>query len=361
MKIGLLTLPFNNNYGGYLQCYALMTVLKQMGHNVELIYRRQNKRSLKRRTKLFVQNIISFLSNKEVASIIPDIEKEFRFRGNNMMSFVDKYIAPKSRTLYSTKKCNTFIENRYDAVIVGSDQVWRPEYVPNIRDFFLCGIKDTHIKRVAYAASFGLSNPFFNEEEKNDCGSAIEKFAAVSVREDTGVDVIKKFGWKCIAPQIVLDPTLLLSQEHYNGLLPEEKSENHGKICCYVLDWSAERLQKINEISKNTGLDAFYIFDPALPNFSYYKTPSIENWLSAIRDSEMVVTDSYHGIVFSIIFQKTFIFLGNTVRGNTRIDSLFRLLGINSEYTMDIDYHKVLNRITDLRVSSVDFIKKSLK
>lgn len=360
MKIGVLTLPFNNNYGGYLQCYALMTILKQMGHDVELIYRRQDKRPLRQRCQLLVKNILRAIGNKEVASIIPNREKELRHNGLNLMPFVDKYITPKTRTLYNTKDFNSFVENRYDVIVVGSDQLWRPDYVPNIHDFFLADLKEQYVKRIAYAASFGSDNPYFTEKEKDDCGVAISKFCSISVREESGIDIIKRFGWKCVMPQVVLDPTLLLSQNHYNGLLPQMKSKSCGKICCYILDWSEETRHRVNSVSCHTGLTLFHILDPKRKKKTSYKMPSIEDWLSAIRDSEMVITDSYHGTVFSIIFQKPFIFLGNKERGNTRIESLFSLLEIDLNKTKSLDYDKVVNRIEILRTESINFLRKSI-
>ena len=360
MKLGVLTLPFNNNYGGYLQCYALMTILKQMGHEVELIYRRPNRRPLKYRLKIVIRNILRMLRNKDIASLIPDIEKELRYKGQNMMSFVDKHLSPRTLPLYTSKEFHECTENKYDAIVVGSDQIWRPEYVSSIRDFFLFGIKDKHVKRVAYAASFGVNNPIFNEEEKNDCGSAISKFSAVSLREEGGIDIIKRFGWKCNTLQVVLDPTLLLKREHYDSLLPRTKSMSYGKVCCYVLDWSEHKEQAVNRISHDTGLEILYILEPVQKDSPYYKMSSIEEWLSAIRDSAMVITDSYHGTVFSIIFQKPFIFMGNATRGDARIESLFDLLGIDSKNTTQINHDQVCNKITDLRKSSIDFIKSAL-
>lgn len=360
MRIGILTLPFNNNYGGYLQCYALMTILKQMGHDVELIYRRQDKRPLKLRTKILIKNIIKIIRHREVPSIIPNYEKELCSKGQNMMPFVDKNIVPKTLPLYSTKDFNVFVTNRYDVIVVGSDQLWRPDYVPNIHDFFLADIKDRHVKRVAYAASFGSDNPYFTEKQKHDCGVAISKFSSISVREKSGIDIIKRFGWKCVMPQVVLDPTLLLSREHYNSLLPQIKSKSCGKICCYILDWSEDISHKISTISNRVGLSIFHILDPKRKKYPSYKIPSIEDWLSAIRDSEMVITDSYHGTVFSIIFQKPFVFLGNKERGNTRIESLFNLLEIDINKTKNLDYDKVVNRIEILRTKSISFLQNSI-
>ncbi len=102
MKIGMLTLPFNNNYGGYLQAYALMTVLKGMGHDVELIYRKHNYRPLSLRIKYFIKTWVKCLLGQKHELFIMDQEKELRYKGQALMTFVDKYIAPKTIPLFST-------------------------------------------------------------------------------------------------------------------------------------------------------------------------------------------------------------------------------------------------------------------
>ena len=117
MKIGVLTLPFSNNYGGYLQCYALMTVLKGMGHDVELIDRKAKKQSLYAKIKFFLKNIIKLLLLKHPNIIVPGQEAELRNRGVNMFTFVDKYIQPRTKMLFTSADFNHYVENNFDAVV----------------------------------------------------------------------------------------------------------------------------------------------------------------------------------------------------------------------------------------------------
>ena len=102
MRIGLLTLPFNNNYGGFLQAYALMTVLKQMGHDVELIYRRANKPAVQQRVIYSLKTIVKILLGMPHGALIMNNERDLNIQGRNMQSFVETYITPKTIPFYST-------------------------------------------------------------------------------------------------------------------------------------------------------------------------------------------------------------------------------------------------------------------
>ena len=363
MKIGILTLPFNNNYGGYLQAYALMTILKREGHEVELIYRRHSKQPAKDKIIPTIKNIIKVLLGRKVVSIIPDEEKSFRARGVNMMPVLDNMITPKSRPLYSSKEFNEYVSGRYDVVIVGSDQVWRPDYGPEIRDYFFCGIPDKELIRLSYAASFGTDNPVFTDAERTDCAKALKKFNAISVREESGQELVRCMGYS--APQLVLDPTLLLTAEDYNAIIPRKDSPSKGKIFCYVLDMNDEKEKFIDRICHQTSKKRYTISDIQKGDSVL---PSVEEWLMAIRDADMVITDSYHGTVFSVIFQKEFICFTNSSRGSSRMDCLRVLTGINDRFidvsvklpNNRIEYDVVNMRIEKLKAISIDFLKSNL-
>ena len=369
MKIGILTLPFNNNYGGYLQAYALMTILKREGHEVELIYRRHNRIPipLSKKVTISLKNIVKVLIGRKVASIIPNEEKAFRFQGASMMPFLDSNIIPKSKPLYSSKEFNEYVSGRYDAVIVGSDQVWRPEYGPGIRDYFFCGIPDSDLIRLSYAASFGTDKPQFNIDEKKDCGNALSKFRAVSVRENSGLEALKAFG--CVfktTPQVVLDPTLLLDKEDYNHIIKDEKkSPSMGKVFCYVLDTSPVKEDIINGICGQLNKEKYAIAD--IQN-NKVTLPSIESWLSAIRDSDFVITDSFHGMVFSVIFRKDFLVCPNIKRGADRFTSFLQQLGLEDRIVDSVDsinvspinWENVQHLLSEKKYKSFDFIKKNL-
>ena len=238
MKIGILTVPFNNNYGGYLQAFALMSVLKQMGHEPTLIMRRQNKRRMfiKVGIKYFIMGIYHSFKNKKLCPLIYKTERDFEYLGSNMHQFVDKRMQPQSPYLYTSKDLQRYCDGKFCAYIVGSDQVWRAIYVPDIANYFLDFTLGWNVKRIAYAASFGTQNPEYTQEEKKVCCNMIPKFDAISLREKTGKHVFANFGWEYKNLEVVLDPTLLLNSSDYTKLLSNEKEEINDGIFYYVLD-----------------------------------------------------------------------------------------------------------------------------
>lgn len=369
MKIGILTVPFNNNYGGYLQSYALMTVLKRMGHQPTIIMRRHNTRpvSMNFRINYFVKGIIKSIVRLRKQPCLYSRELSYRRKGAEMLSFVDKYIQPQTDYIYSTDDLRNQCEGMFDAYVVGSDQIWRPIYVPGIiGNMYLDFTEGWDVKRIAYAASFGTETLEYSDTEKGLCGKLIEKFDAVSVREESGLKIISDLKWIVREPQVVLDPTLLLTKDDYNKILPQENTFVKGKIFCYILDKSNEAKLAISNIQKQLKKPLYEIADIQSGDAVL---PSIETWLTAIRDSEFVITDSFHGTVFSIIFNKPFLVYANQTRGATRFEGLLGQLGISEHIICDsfdlnkipeIDWGCVNRIIADKTKESMTFIDNSL-
>lgn len=368
MRIGILTLPFNNNYGGYLQAYALMTVLKQMGHHVELIYRRPKKRPLRYRLMNPFKTFVKILLGMPHGGFIMNQEYDLRRSGKLLMPFVDQNITPKTIPFYSTARMKKFCEGKYDAIIVGSDQVWRPKYVPNIYDFFLEFVDDKNVKKIAYAASFGTFTPEYTKEQKEKCGKLISEFQAISVRETSGLEVIEKFGWKtkCI-PQLVLDPTFLVEKNKYVDHFQKNCSNN---IFCYILDRNERTSDLIKQAEFILHSPSYDILKDSMSKS--FSQPSIETWLGCIYNSKFVLTDSFHGMVFSIIFNKPFAVYVNKDRGADRFKSLLSLLNLEARIISNnenleaiardkICWEEVNNKIQSMRMSSLHYLNESLK
>lgn len=367
MKIGILTLPFNNNYGGYLQAYALMTVLKRMGHDVELIYRRHNKRSLKCRLLYIFKTLVKCILRKPHGPLIPSLEYDHRQAGKMMMPFVDKYISPRTKPYYTTTDMEKSCKGKYDVVIVGSDQVWRPMYVPNINDFFLEFIKDKNVRKIAYAASFGTATPEYTDLQKKVCGKLISEFQAISVREKSALKVIENFGWQVNSmPQLVLDPTFLLPSKEY---LKHIKLKRCDQIFCYVLDRTERTRELILYVEKLLNLP-YYEMLKDVDKKTFLK-PSVEIWLSNIYNARFILTDSFHGMVFSIIFNKPFAVYVNKDRGADRFVSLLSFIGledrmINDESDVDnlikktIKWEDVNEKLETLKKQSIQFLNEYL-
>lgn len=380
MKIGLLTFPFNNNYGGFLQAFALMAVLKQNGHEVELI----NRRFFDNNGFLYLKKIRYILSNRikhgKRYFTMEEREKQYMQSSVNTYTFVENYIFPRTEPLYTTKQLRQKCKNRYDAIFVGSDQVWRAGMVTHVETFFcdfLC--KDDKAKIISYAASFGIDNPPYNSKQRHVCGMLLNRFQAISVRESSGVDLIKnKYKWTKKAVEVVLDPTLLLDASDYRKIVTKNLNLNKKFIFCYILDKTDEKICLINGICKKKNCIPYYILPKYAPT-DYWKNicdrimPPVDSFIDGIDNSEFVITDSFHGTVFSLIFRKKFLVFTNKERGNTRIKTLLSYFKAEKKLVNPcISIDRALNLIyesTDFdnlnfrlkKNESISYIKENLK
>lgn len=375
MKIGILTLPFNNNYGGYLQAYALMTVLKREGFDVELIYRRNNRWSKIHIVKLIIKNLAKLLKGDTINSIIPNQEEGYQTRGELQHLFVDKYIVPRTVPIYSTPDLYSLISrHKYNYIIVGSDQVWRPDYgQKHVQDFFLSELDNDIPNRISYAASFGSNNLVFSQKENMDCKKGIYNFKAISVREDSAKQLIYSFGWKTPKDIVtVLDPTLLLDGIHYLELLPKKQCKEKHQLFCYILDGDNTKYEIIDTVSQRFKCLPYLIIDPENWRAPQYVMPSIEDWLSGIRDADFVITDSYHGMLFSVILGKPFVVIANYSRGIDRFISFLKKIelenrivcnvdDVNSVLGQRIDWNRTNMLLANERRRSINFLKDNLK
>lgn len=372
MRIGILTLPLHTNYGGILQAYALQTVLERMGHQVVVF----NTPSRKLRSTI---SSVLFDCNKLpiIGSHISFFMNKHQGMGRNVIShniqtFIRKYINIKE--IHSFKNLNA---NEYDALIVGSDQVWRAIYFSRwqqpMENAFLSFAKDWKVKRIAYAASFGTDNWEYTDEQTKNCKELIKKFDAISVREMSGVNLCKKkFEIDVLH---VLDPTMLLDVSAYKHLFEiVQIPKSSGNFLNYVLDETDEIKQLIENITIKRGLKPFAVNNPfendeSKPLQMRIKV-SVETWLRGFYDAELIVTDSFHACVFSILFKKQFVVVGNRKRGMSRFISLLEMFGLENrmidsttdiECLPNIDYSVVYAKYDKLKWNSMDFLVHNLQ
>ena len=335
MKIGIITLPLHTNYGGILQAYALQTTLEQMGHQVEileepLVYKHA---SLNR----YIRRILKKCVGKRSIINYEGFMRKWQPRvAANINQFINTYIHRR------IVKFDSLSDGEYDAFVVGSDQVWRPSYNHHIKNAFL-GFAENwkNVKRIAYAASFGVDNWEFTKEQTEECKKLVRKFDLVSVREDTAVNLCKEqLG---IVATHVLDPTMLLSVDNYQKLIGELKISDKPYLFSYLLDESEEKINILKDICNKLNLpirkiklenDISKIPMSRLKSLIY---PSIQEWLASFAQADFVVTDSFHGTVFSIIFNKPFVVLPNKGRGVSRFESLLKTIGLLHKNRQDLD------------------------
>ena len=365
MRISILTLPLHVNYGGILQCYALQTILQRMGHDVRVLTKFQYGRSYYIIYPMAVCKRLfkRFVLGKKVAIF----KAPHQIIRQHTDRFIHRYIHQ-----YTQRKWTAKIASRFEAIVVGSDQVWRPLYFQPIEEAFLSFLSDMNIKRIAYAASFGVDYCEYTEEQREICSSLLKKFNAVSVRETSGIKLCQEcFGIQAVQ---MLDPTLLLSADDYRELIKNSKSQpSQGNMLVYMLDRTKEKEEFVEQIAKEKGLIPFWmdsdVDDENLPLEKRIKMP-VEQWLRSFDDAEFVLTDSFHGCVFSLIFRKQFLAVGNKERGLSRFHSLWalfllqdRLILSFNEYNgnlSSIDYDKVHDQLHNLQSQSILFLKNNL-
>ena len=376
MKIGILSLVLNTNYGGILQTYALQTILERMGHEVVVLDKDCNlHRGLVRKILSFCRFLVRKISGQKVQFIT---DKEYNQAKSEREQFTRAFI---NRYIH-TRKVKSITHDTLmdvDAIVVGSDQVWRPRYFKKqwkseIENAFLKFAENRNIRRIAYAASFGTDEWEYTKGETIECSRLLKTFNVVSVRENSAVEICKSKLGRYDAIR-VLDPTLLLSKQDYIKLVENSKVPNsHGNLMCYVLDRTDEIQNLIDKIAKERGLTPFYANSkiPGNTNPQLVQIqPPLEGWLRGFMDAEFVVTDSFHACIFSIIFGKPFIVIGNKERGMARFNTLLsmfsseeHLISSSEEYQSTLSYHvnmDAMKLLDKYRKDSLSFLEDSLK
>jgi len=361
MKIGILTIPLHQNYGGIIQNYALQKVLIQLGHTPITIDKEKPKKSFFRfylsKLKYF---IYSFL-NIKVSGI-------FSFQLFERNEKFESFIRRNINLTRKVRKLNKNLITKYgiDCVVAGSDQIWRNDFFweDDLRNNYLEFLKDCDILKIAYAASFGINYWDYEDELTKTCKALVNQFEGVSTREDSGVILCDKYLGKKAVP--VSDPTLLLSKDDYVSLcrlIPPPPKKNRNKfLFVYCLDISSEYLEDIKSEANARGWNLIIAGSELNANMS------VEEWLAMFRDAEYVITDSFHGTVFSIIFNKPFSTLLNETRGNDRFMSLLGRFDLNDRIyhegglinDKDIDWVKTTELIQLWKERSIAFLKRHL-
>lgn len=352
MKIGILNLPLDNNYGGNLQRYALITTLREMGYEAEHIqlkfdYRLKDWKKPYVYTKRFIKKYILFKEGKFFLERL--WLSKYQESLEAILPFYDKYV-PHTRPVYTRQELKALV-NEYDAFIVGSDQVWRKMIARKYLSTLFLDFLPEGKPRLAYSVSFGSERNELSKKEIAQLTPLYKKFSAVSVREFAGLDLIKAYHWYNPEAIQLLDPTFLIPKSRYEALISEVGISLHKKqeIFCYILDMNDEKKKKIEEISMDKGLSVSYV--------NLTQSNSIEYWLASFCNAQYIVTDSFHGMVFSIIFNKPFYVFGNEFRGNSRFDSLCQKFQISLNETSP-NWNRINGIIDAERERSKRFIKQ---
>lgn len=356
MKIGIVTLPFHINYGGILQAYALSNVLQKEGH--EVVFIKENKGVLK-----WLKNAIG-LQTRKVLCIIKRQRLNI-FDDKSKHREIDRFI---KRAL---PQANFSSEGEsYDAVIVGSDQVWRKwssEW--NISHYFLDFLKDNRVKRISYAASLGSDKWTLDEDETHKLSNLIKGFCGVSVRESDAVSICRE-NLK-VTPEVVLDPTLLLTKKDYSNIGASEEIGDYA--VSFILDNNEFKRAVSSKVGKILNNRIIALGPEMQDGLKEGKgLIGIEEWIKMYSRSKFVITDSFHGSAFAINFNIPFVVLSNTSRGQSRLTSILETFNLSDRLITDLEqvetvvanqiaWDAVNEELSRLRIISKDFLNNSLK
>lgn len=371
MKVAILTIPIHSNFGYIMQLYALQKAVQKAGHEAYTIQLKVEPKSVKQRVIYLLKGIVSKYLLRRNATPFRKFptRRQMECMDVNTWDFINhhcnltKYIPSVNRL--------SELANEYDVFVVGSDQVWRKRYSIDIPSFFFSFLPEEK-KRIAYAASFGISKNDYGEELTQTCKRLLSKFSAVGVREKTAVKLCDEvFGVKA---EQVLDPTLLLAKEDYLQLIEDDKI---GKVpstpflLLYVIDTASEKTAIARKMAAEKDLEIYQIKSPDFKDVGSSRVndciyPHISTWLYAFSHASYIITDSFHGTVFSIIFEKPFLTFGNAKRGLDRMVSLLNMFHLaerlysESFHENDIDYNMVNERIKEERDNSLRFMFTNL-
>lgn len=373
MKIGILTFwGAQDNYGQVLQNYALQEYLISLGHDVFTIrYNRFNDRIII--PSPVYKKMIKALNPKELLTFAKRqltkraVKKEFLIHNRQFDEFRKKYI----------KQSDVYYQNfdelknnppEADCYIVGSDQVWNFSNDPlnlvqaQVKAFFLdFGLEKT--KKISYAASWGKSK--ISADFIKEISPLLEKFHAVSVREETGICVCDSCEYT--TSKWVCDPTMLINSSEYNEIIKSSNLEEPKEkyiLFYYLNNGTKFKKKKVYEYAKVHNLRVVYITANSTADKIEKTYATVPEWLNYVKNAEFVVTNSFHCCVFSILYGKKFgaIKLDGINSGmNSRLDSLFNIYNLKSRYITDVDFSSMEQPYSvDLNNSFINESKKYL-
>lgn len=381
-KIGLCIVYKNHNYGSILQSYATLLRLDELGVEYEIIRYNQVKNM-----KFYLKALPRMLNKDMAYSKVRSLKKKIgikrhpmfaqneRIRGKKFREFVTenfKGFSKEIRTFYELCEC----ARGYEAVLVGSDQLWLPAGLAT--NFYNLQFVPEEVRKIAYAASFGVSKiPFYQKKRTRDYLSRIEQ---ISVREYSGQQIINKLTGRNVP--VIVDPTLAISKDVWDTHIAFKKVVDEEYIFCYFLGGDnlycrreAERLKEKTGLKIVTlrHMDEYVASDEQFGDYALYEIGPKE-FVNLIRHATYICTDSFHGSVFSIIYHKQFLAFNryktsSSNSRNSRLDSLFQQLGLERRYKQDvyqemlepIDYSVVEKNLNNLRCEAETYLSKALE
>lgn len=379
-RVGICACYDTLNYGSMLQSFATQIAIDNMGYHSEYIIYRKKKTPIfimKQLPRLLNSNLMfdkmMKIKKKVALRKYPEINSQNKKRENAFKRFQNKYYGKFSPVYYGYDELCKAAKS-YDSIVVGSDQLWTPGGLAT--NFYNLMFVPDEVNKISYATSFGVNSiPWY---QKKRTKNYLNRINYLSVREVKGANIVNEIAG-CSA-KVVVDPTMLLTCEQWENHIPEKCLLEKPYIFCYFLGENVEHRNIANELKQKTGLpiactpflDSFVECDMKFGDFQLFDIAP-DDFVNLIRGAEYVLTDSFHGSVFSILHHKKFIVLNRFEEGkqsrNSRIDSLCSILGledrryrgnITEQISSDINYTDVDRKLMSLRNESLGFLNKAL-
>lgn len=362
-KVGIITWHYFPNFGSALQAYALQRTVWTLGYNAVILNYRDKKYGSCRETKLYLQSVLHGLASK--ANLL-SVRFSYPFQ-----HFQQVYLQ-QTRLVQNPDDLTAAIRD-FHTIVCGSDQIWAPNVLNPV---YLLNFVPDEIKKVSYAASIGLNA--IPDSLVPQYRNTLRRFHAVSVRESAGADLIRD---TCdISAKVVLDPTLLLGVDAWKTLEHPIKSLPKGRfVFCYFLKRDHDYASGVREFAQKEGLQVIGCSVNA--DDERWMTRRLKNigpceFLWLIHNADAVITDSYHGTIFSLLYHKPFITIERFLNSdgicqNSRIYQLRTYFDLGRQIIPqdepdpweieDVDYLDFERKLQLLRSDSIHFLQNALR
>lgn len=383
-KVGIVSCYFKNNYGSMLQAYATKKILDNNNIPNETINIDNNIDFKKGKRKYYASQLFNFkfikskfgmIKLKLDKKIVKDLGKNISIRDSKYKEFRKEFNLSISCPDY--KSLSEMADAKYSDVIVGSDQLWLPVNV--VSDYYTLNWVPDNINKISYATSFGISK--IPDKYTDEYKKFLSRINYLSVREESGKKICDEYG---ISSKVVCDPTILLTKEEWEQEAVQERIISDKYILCYFLGSNIEHRKFAEKLREKTGYkivslnhaDEYVKYSDTFADITPYDIGPRE-WINLIKNAEYVCTDSFHGTVFSLLFNKTFFDFrryseSNKMSTNSRIDSLLDLACVDKNRILtgneDVDtvikykinYNKVNKNIDKIRQESIKWLLSSI-
>ena len=352
-KVGILTFHDAHNYGAVLQAYALKEYIKQLGFNVKIInyhhYEIPDGFAKKRKIDFAKVGLHKFSYFDHCT------------RWEKFALFINE-LTDNAREVYISEK--ELEKLNIDYWICGSDQIWNTDITHGFNKGFFLDFNTTG-KKISYAVSMGI--PSLEEKYEEEFKKAVNSLDCISVREESLKEYVEKFTDKEI--KRVIDPTLLLNPEDYDEII--EENPIVGKYLLIYALGPDDRLTKIaQKIAKEKNLEIVELNDCKVSNYfcKQISNAGPEEFLSLIKNADAVVTNSFHGTIFSILFKRDFYTITRLNR-NSRMENILNIVDMRDRLIDNVedlskvknqDFEKAFENIQKVRESSIEFLKSAL-